>query len=116
MTDDVTKFVTQVATNAVCPQVDKSRFSQLAQGIAAAQAALHRQNLNDAFERLTVLATTFPNVSVVYDLLGNVEFIRRDLKAALKHYQTSLELEPENPATERMVQRIERLVGPTLGR
>ena len=48
----------------------------------------------------------YPNVSVGYDLMGNLSYLQKDIKAARDYYERSLQINPDNPGTKSLVNRL----------
>lgn len=85
--------------------------SHLAKGIAEAQSLTIRKDYAQAESVLRQLSETFPQVAVVYDLLGNLYYMRHDVKKALGFYRQSNELLPNNPQTLRMIEKLSVIRG-----
>jgi tetratricopeptide (TPR) repeat protein len=94
-----------------CPQ--QINCTQLARGIAEAQDLIMQKKYDLAEAKLVYLSGQYSLVSVILDLLGNVYFLKKDLQSALDSYQRSLNLEPENTETQRVVMRIKGMLGST---
>ncbi|MBN8537989.1 MAG: tetratricopeptide repeat protein [Deltaproteobacteria bacterium] len=62
-----------------------------------------------AEKNLVNLQTQFPSVSTVYELLGNVFYLKKDLSKAHGYYKRALDLNPNNVDTNRMIQKIESI-------
>ena len=84
----------------------KNRQEKLARTIASAQNLTSKKKFSEAERLLTSLTQDFPHVSVTYDLLGNIAYLQRDLKAALNYYQKSFALNPENSETQKMIDKL----------
>jgi TolA-binding protein len=93
-----------------CLALDETT-EKVAKAVAAAQSLIQSRNYDLAERQLVNLQTDFPNVSVVYDLLGNVSYLRRDFPEALRFYRKSLSISPGNPETSRMVDKLSRISG-----
>lgn len=87
----------------------KSRQEKLAQQLVGAQNLIVSKKYSDAESILSGVTREFPHVSVTYDLLGNVSYLRRDLSRALNYYERSLKLNPDNIETKNMVQKLRSL-------
>ncbi len=103
------QFIAEIATNSVCPTIGKEKFNKLANGIAEAQALILRKDYLAAQIRLKTLTSDYPHVSVIYDLLGNISFIQRNLSDALRNYLKSLSIEPTNTQTQTMIRKIRQI-------
>lgn len=80
--------------------------SNLARGVAAAQQQILSKRFVEAEATLNALIGAYPNVSVLYDLIGNLHYLRRDTNRSLDAYRRSFELEPGNTYTERMIRKL----------
>lgn len=80
--------------------------NEVTRGVLQAQSEIIRKNYDNAETLLRNLALKYPNISVVFDLLGNVHYLKKDLGNALTAYEKSNELSPGNPETVRMVERL----------
>ena len=85
------------------------QFAKLAEGIAESQSFIASKNYAMAETTLLRMSSDFPKVSVIYGLLGNVYYLRKDLKRALEFYEKALSLNPESNRTEQMVQKLRTL-------
>jgi tetratricopeptide (TPR) repeat protein len=82
----------------------------VSRGIAKAQSLTAKKNYERAEAVLLELQEDYPSLSVVYDLLGNVYYLQKNLGKALMAYEKSHELWPNNLETERMIRKLERSV------
>ena len=90
----------------------KSRQERLAQQLVGAHNLIVSKKYTEAEGILSGVSRDFPHVSVTYDLLGNVSYLRRDLGRALNYYERSLQLNPDNTETKNMVQKLRSLSSP----
>ncbi len=95
-------------------QNQTAAVEKISKGIADAQSMLKIGNVSAAQTRLIALINDYPNVSVLHDLLGNAYYISKNLTSALESYQRSLNLDPTNADTQRMVNKIKEIVGQRL--
>lgn len=84
---------------------------EVARGVAESQSYIQTKNLDRAEQTLNRLTEKFSDVSVLFDLLGNVHYLRRDLDRALTAYRKSITLNPGNVETARMIKKIEDIRG-----
>ena len=84
---------------------------KIARGIANVQSLVQANNLTEAQGKITLLLDEYPNVSVLHDLMGNVQYISKNLEGALNAYQKSLNIDPSNVDTQRMVNKIRSILG-----
>ncbi len=94
----------------VCQNQSES-INVLAKGIADSASYVQRKRLDDASKLLEELGEKFGTVPVIYDLLGNVYYLQKNLGKALDSYRKSNRLNPGNIETIRMIERIEQLQG-----
>jgi tetratricopeptide (TPR) repeat protein len=90
-------------------------FQKIARGVAEAQSLIMAKQFDSAEKTLSNLSVEFSNVSVIFDLLGNTYFLKRDFEKALFAYRRSLALAPDNVATMRTVQQIEEIISARKG-
>lgn len=84
---------------------------KIAKGIASSQSLIKANRLMDAEQKVSLLINEYPNVSVLHDLLGNIQYMNKNLAGALKAYDKSLELEPNNLDTQRIRNKLRTIVG-----
>lgn len=100
-------FLARLKSDA--PSRDPETFSKvdrLGRDLVRAHNLMGTKKYSEAEALLSQLTREFPMVSVSYDLLGNLAYLERDSSRALKNYEKSLSINPENPETRRMVQRL----------
>ncbi len=100
----------EVEVPPACQNVQVS-FQKIAFGVAQAQAQIAAKNLDQAITLLNSLVAEFSEVSVLYDLLGNAYYLKKDLDSALANYTRSKSINSENKSTERMIKKILSLRG-----
>ena len=93
------------AGGAACALSDES-IQELSGGVAEAQALIGARNLDEAERKLNALITRHSNVGVVYNLLGNVHYLRKDVVKALAAYKRALEISPNSSETARMIKKL----------
>lgn len=106
--------VSSKLTEIVLPQQclnQSAALDKLSRGIADVQSLIKSRNLESAQNRINNLLNEYPSIPVLYDLMGNVHYINRNLEAALGSYQKSLTLDPTNMDTQRMVNKLRDIVG-----
>ncbi len=101
-------YVIRLQKKADDPKANDSRTKQerVALIIARANNLISTRRFGEAESILTNLTPDFPFVSVIYDLLGNVNYLQKDFRAALGYYEKSLELNPDNEDTKQVIQRL----------
>lgn len=87
----------------------KSRQEKLAKNIAMSNNLINKKRYDEAERVLTSVSQDFPYVSVSYDLLGNIAYLRRDFRAAINYYEKSYQLNPENSETKTMIDKLKRM-------
>jgi hypothetical protein len=92
-------------------QDQTSAVEKIGRGIANVQSLVKTNALGEAQNKLMILIDEYPNISVLHDLLGNVHYINKNLDGALASYQKSLNLDPNNIDTQRMVNKIRTITG-----
>jgi hypothetical protein len=89
----------------VCVDQIKS-LQEVAAGVANAQKQISKKDFSGAQAQLRALTIKHPKVAVLYDLLGNSYYLQKDLGGALEAYRRSREVQPGNPETQRMIDKI----------
>lgn len=92
-------------------QDQTASIEKISRGVAQAQSMMQTSRLVEAQGQLSMLITDFPNVSVLHDLMGNVHYMNKNLEMAYASYRKSLELNPANVDTQRMVTKIQGIIG-----
>lgn len=92
-------------------QDQMASIEKISRGVAQVQSMLQSSRLVEAQGQLSMLITDFPDVSVLHDLMGNVHYINKNLEMAYASYRKSLELNPTNVDTQRMVSKIQGIIG-----
>lgn len=87
----------------------RTRMEKLGKLLAKASNAIHSRRYSEAEITLNNLASEYSSISVVYDLLGNLNYLQKNMKAALGYYQRSYEINPENIETKNMIDRLSRI-------
>ncbi|MCB0351608.1 MAG: hypothetical protein KDD38_10520, partial [Bdellovibrionales bacterium] len=86
-------------------------IEKISRGVAQAQSLMQSSRLVEAQGQLSMLITDFPNISVLHDLMGNVHYMNKNLEMAYASYRRSLDLNPSNVDTQRMVSKIQGIIG-----
>ena len=106
------QFMLQKANTAEKGEhLTEGKYRDLAQGVAEVQSLLTKKEWKNAENRLNVLITQFPFISVLYDLIGNSYYMQHNFDSALKSYEKSLTIFPENKETVKMVAKLRRVTG-----
>lgn len=96
--------------NTMCT-IQNEAYQKLARGIAENQALIKNKSFDEAEARLVALASQYPTVAVIYDLLGNVYYINRQFEKALVAYKRANELAPDGIETQRMIRKLSSIRG-----
>jgi predicted Zn-dependent protease len=86
-------------------------IEKISRGVAQVQSMMQSSRLVEAQGQLSMLISDFPDVSVLHDLMGNVHYINKNLEMAYASYRKSLDLNPTNVDTQRMVSKIQGIIG-----
>jgi hypothetical protein len=81
----------------------------LARGVAMAQQQIVGHRFLEAETTLNSLTVAYPNLSVIYDLLGNMYYLQRDVPRAIAAYRRSVELDPSNAYTQTLLNKLQTL-------
>jgi tetratricopeptide (TPR) repeat protein len=87
----------------------KARQEKLAKNIAVSNNFINKKKYDEAERVLMNLTQDYPYVSVSYDLLGNIAYMRRDFRAALNYYEKSYQVNPENAETKTMIDKLKMM-------
>ncbi len=96
-------------TEDVKNQDIKSRQEKLAKNIALSNNLINKKRYEEAERVLSSVADDFPYVSVTYDLLGNIAYLRRDFRSAINYYEKSFQINPENSESKTMIDKLKRM-------
>lgn len=88
----------------------RARQERLARLLVQAHSLTSAKRYQEAGQVLEGVLRDYPQVSVGYDLMGNVAYLQKDLKTALRNYERSLQLNPENGETRQMVGRLKGML------
>jgi tetratricopeptide (TPR) repeat protein len=88
-------------------------LERIAVEIANAQRLMYAKRSEEAETILKRVVDEFPAVSVGYDMLGNIYYMKNDYRQALKYYETALELNPTNLERKRVVEKIKGMTRST---
>lgn len=88
----------------------RARQERLAKLVVQAHSLTAAKRYPEAERVLNGVLQDYPQVSVGHDLMGNVAYLQKDLKTALRHYEKSLQLSPENAETRLMVDRLKGMI------
>jgi hypothetical protein len=92
-------------------KASESAQNELAKGIAQIHRQVSRKNFDDAIRLLDNLLARHPRVATLYDLLGGIHYLRKDSSRALDAFKRSLELDPSNAETSRLVEKLRSFQG-----
>jgi hypothetical protein len=92
-------------------QDQMAAIEKISRGVAQVQSMMQSSRLVEAQGQLSMLISDFPDVSVLHDLMGNVHYINKNLEMAYASYRKSLDLNPTNVDTQRMVSKIQGIIG-----
>ncbi len=82
---------------------------KVAQQIAQANNYIHSRKLLEAEQLISRFIQDYPHVSVGYDYMGNIQYMKKDYKKALYYYEKGLGLNPENLETKDMVTKLKSI-------
>lgn len=96
-------------------EVQSKNTEKVARNIAQALFFTQQKKYDQAETLLNNLIVEVPNVSVIYDLLGNIYYLNQKTDLALDAYQKSLEINPNSAETQRMVNKLRAIRSPSGG-
>jgi CubicO group peptidase (beta-lactamase class C family) len=73
-------------------------------------ALLSKNKVKDAIKIFALLVSEFPKYPNPYDSLGEAYFINKEYELAIKNFNISLELNPENTNAAKMIDEIGKLI------
>ncbi len=85
--------------------------SEVSEGVAQILRLIYKKSYVEAERSLATYTAKFSNVAVFWDLLGNVRYLQKNLDQALMAYETSLNLNPQNLETQKMIGKIKSILG-----
>jgi hypothetical protein len=85
---------------------NQKRLEKLATKVAEAITKIQQKKMREAESLLVRLADEFPNISVVFDLLGNVYYMMGDKVAAKAQYLKADSINPNNFERKKVIQRL----------
>jgi hypothetical protein len=108
---EVPKPTNELGSPDSCPKVDYEITPRVARAVAEVQSFIAQRNFEGAVLKLTTMISQYPNIGILYDLLGNVYFLQRNLSESLRAYEKSLLIDPNNVEASRMIRRVKELMG-----
>lgn len=88
----------------------QSRSEKIAQQIAMANNLITTKRLVEAEQLMSKFILDYPYVSVGYDYMGNIQYLKKDLKRALQYYSKGLQINPDNVETREMVNKLKGIL------
>ncbi len=85
-------------------------LNKVARAVAEAQSLMKSKQYDLAEKIMSDLIVSYPGLSMVYDILGNIYYLKREFDKSLTAYKKSRSLSPENAKTQRMIQQIEDIM------
>ena len=79
---------------------------KLAGAIASAYGSISRKDYLRAESILNQALNDFSGVSVLYDLMGNLQYLKKDYKKAYAFYKKSASYNPNNSETQKMIEKL----------
>ena len=86
-----------------------SRNEKVAQQIALANNFIISKKFFEAEQLVSRFIQDYPHISVGYDYMGNIHYLKKDYKKALYYYEKGLVLNPENLETKDMVTKLKNI-------
>jgi tetratricopeptide (TPR) repeat protein len=86
-------------------------LEQVAKGVAQVQSLIQRKELDQGLSTVNTLLSSYPNISTLYDLQGNIYYLRKDIDRALASYKRANAITP-NSETNRMISKLQELRTP----
>lgn len=95
------------------PIESSTTTNEVSEGVAQVLRMISKKNYGEAERSLNTFTLKFSTVPIFWDLLGNVHYLQKNLDRALSSYQTSLNLNPQNAETQKMITKIKSMRGST---
>ncbi len=89
----------------------EAALSEVSQGVAEILRMTNRRDYDSAERLGNALLSKYPKTSPLYDLMGNLFYLRRESGRALDYYRRSNQLAPNNRETLRMIEKLETIRG-----
>ncbi|MFY7992625.1 MAG: tetratricopeptide repeat protein [Bacteriovoracaceae bacterium] len=86
-----------------------SKNEKIAQQIALANSYIMSKKFFEAEQLIARFVQDYPHISVGYDYMGNIYYLKKDYKKALYYYEKGLTLNPENLETKDMVTKLKSI-------
>jgi tetratricopeptide (TPR) repeat protein len=96
-------------------EVQAKNTSVVARNIAQAMFLTQQKKFDQAAMLLNSLISENPDISVLYDLLGNIHYLNQQIDLALEAYDRSLNINPNSSETIRMVNKLKSIRTPAGG-
>ncbi len=99
----------QVTLPPECQSQNES-LNKVARSVAEAQSLMRSKQYDLAEKIMSELLIAHPGLSIVYDILGNINYLKRDFEKSLVFYKKSKTISPDNTRTVRMIKHIEDIM------
>jgi hypothetical protein len=109
---EIERLANADSQGSLCGPNAKNDISKLARGIASSQALISQKEYRSAEMQLNALIASFPVVSVLHALLGNVRYISKNYRGALKAYKRAQNLDPTNTETQTIINKLSAITDP----
>lgn len=86
--------------------LSSEKLERVSSRIAEAQKHSYNKNFSKAKQILTELIDDYPEISVPYDLMGNIHFLTNEYNTALYFYQKAKELSPRNNRRDQLINKL----------
>lgn len=108
----------QLSKEAEAPSCEQqtANTEKVARNIAQSMFFMQQKKYQKAETILNELINANPDISTLYDLLGNVYYLNQKIDLALDSYNRSLEINPNSTETQRIVNKLRALRTPEGGR
>lgn len=98
------------ASSPMCQAADET-LKRVVRDVAEVQNLTYQKQYDRALFMIDALIAKYPQIAVFYDLQGNIFYLQRVTDRALSAYQRSLKIDPTSSETQRMVQKLESILG-----
>lgn len=83
---------------------------KIANTIARANGMIQSKQYSEAEAVMSNFVELYPNISVGYDYLGNLNYLQKKYSKALRYYKRALAINPQNTDRRNIVEKLELIV------
>lgn len=88
-----------------------ANLNQLGQKVAEAQHLTYKKDYSESRHILQALEQQFPNVAIVYSLLGNNYYLEKNYPQALAAYRKAQQIDPSDKSISHVIEKLMPVTG-----